>query len=164
MATQFQPVRQAQGAQLALALDRAEELDAQVTRILGRADLDEPTAELLRLLAGHKGAASAITAAEIARQLDIGFRPGEHARRWVTEHVEDLRTRFKIEIGAAKTKPRGYFLVLDAADNELMQRRLRNEWFAAMRNYYLFAGKHATARAHGQMMLELDREDGGKAA
>lgn len=142
---------------LQLQFDRSAELDAQVTRVLGRADLDESTAELLRLLAGHKGAANAITAAEIARELNIGFRPGEQARRWVTERVEDLRTRFRLEIGAAKTKPRGYFMVLDAADNELMQRRLRNEWFKAMRNYWLFTGKQATARIHGQMMLELEK-------
>ena len=155
--------------QLQLGLDAADALDARIIRVLGRADLDERTAELLRLLAGHKGAANAITAAEIARVLDIGFRPGEQARRWVTEHVEDLRHRFKMPIGAAKTKPRGYFLVLDAADREMVKRRLRNEWFMAMRNYYLFNGKADTARAHGQMMLELDEENspqrhGGKAA
>jgi len=148
-------------------MDRSAELDAQVTRVLGRADLDERTAELLRLLAGHKGAANAITAREIARQLDVGFAPGEQARRWVTEHVEYLRAAFKIPIGAAKTKPRGYFLILDAEDHELVAHRLRNEWFAAMGNYYRLCGKVAAARVHGQMMLELDREEprqGGRAA
>lgn len=147
MATQFQ-----------LALDRSAELDAQVTRVLGRSDLDESTAELLRLLAGHKGAANAITIREILRAFNV--QRSTFNERTLKAAVKDLVERFGMQIGASRKPPYGYFFILTAEDQEEAARPLRNELKSLSRRLRRLSSKQELARLFGQVQLQLDREDG----
>ena len=164
MATQLQHAKRTSGeltGELAFMNDRAAELDAQVTRVLGRADLDEPTAELLRLLAGHKGAANAICIREIVERLTLNVEQWDP--RTVKAAVKDLVERFGIPIGGSRKKPYGYFLILTAEDQADAARPLRRELESLSRRLRKLIGKMETARLFGQIQLQLDRQDGGKA-
>jgi len=146
-------------AQLQLGLDAAAELDARITRVLGRADLDEGTAEILRIIASHKGAANAISIRGILFFLKVGWN-----ERTVKAAVKDLIERFAMPIGGSRKPPYGYFLILTAEDQAEAARPLRNELKSLSRRLRALSSKHELARLWGQVQLELDREDGGKAA
>lgn len=149
------------------------ELDAQIVRVLGRADLDESTAELLRLLAGHKGAANAIriggpdgimqTLNGAGRQWRVGSGEWRGEQPWnertVKAAVKDLVERFGMQIGASRKPPYGYFFILTAEDREEARRPLRNELKSLARRLRALSSKLEIAREWGQIQVELDRED-----
>jgi hypothetical protein len=142
--------------------ERGDELDAKVLAALRSEVIEDRTKEILRVIAGHKGAASAIRSGEIAEQL--GLIVGEDSRRIITRAVELFVMFFKIPIGASREKPFGYFLIVDAADLELAVRPLWGEVEAHLRRLRALTSKTVVARLYGQTMLKLDAEEKSKEA
>lgn len=142
--------------------DRWRELDARVTEVLRSPELDEKDKEILRVIAGHKGAAQAIRAGEIAER--TGMLLGELSRRKVTSTIETLRLLFRLPIGASRTQPYGYFLIVSAEDLELAVKPLWGEVYAHLRMLRALMPRKAVARLYGQAMLKLDKEEQPKEA
>jgi hypothetical protein len=140
--------------QLQLGIDRHAELDARILAILKSGEATWRTQELARLLAGHKGAANAVSIAEIRRQLSFFISP-----RDVKDSVKDLIERFGVPIGGSRRPPFGYFLIVTAEDQADAARPLRNELKSLSRRLRALSSKHELARLFGQVQLELDRED-----
>src|SRR5712692_5203301 len=97
------------------AFDRWAELDAKIEAALASKMLTERDKEILRVIAGHKGAMSAIRSLEIAMLSGLPPR-AEKSRREIASAVETFVTFFGIPIGGLRVKPYGYFLIVDRAD------------------------------------------------
>lgn len=142
--------------------ERWRELDARVTEALSSPLLSESDKEILRVIAGHKGAANAIRSEDVATQ--AGLRWSEQARREVAGAVETAVQLFAIPIGGLRVKPYGYFLIVNANDLELAITPLWGEVYAHLRRLRALTGKRLVARMFGQAMLKLDQEKPKEAA
>lgn len=160
-------------SQLQFVMDRSAELDAQITRALSRGlgtgEMDEGTAEILRIIASHKGAAQAVSIRQILRVMNAGLEDyalhpsagvGWNERN-VKAAVKDLIERFGIPIGGSRKPPYGYFLILTAEDQADAARPLVNELKSISRRVRSLSSKQDLARLFGQVQLELDREGSG---
>jgi len=137
-------------------IERWAELDAKVVAALGSAVLSERDKEVLRVIAGHKGALDAIRAEEVARQ--AGMEWSERTRREIAGVVENAVLLFHIPIGGRRGKPCGYFLIVSANDLDLAIHPLWGEVYAHLRRLRALTSKGDVARLFGQAMLKLDSE------
>lgn len=133
-----------------------DELDARVEKALCSGALSEREKEVIRVIAGHKGAANAIRAEEVARQ--AGLRWEERARREIAGVVETAVQVFKIPIGGLRMKPYGYFLIVTLNDLHLAIAPLAGEFHSLLRRIRALTSKQDAARMFGQAMLKLDAE------
>ncbi|MBZ5702119.1 MAG: hypothetical protein LAN84_09750 [Acidobacteriia bacterium] len=138
--------------------DRWAELDAKVAAALRSALLSEREKEVLRVIAGHRGAAQAIRAEEVARQAGMAWC--ERARREIAGVVETAVLLYRIPIGGLRMKPYGYFLIASAGDLDLAIHPLWGEVYAHLRRLRALTSKTDVARLFGQAMLQLDAEAG----
>ncbi len=137
--------------------DRWRELDARVTAALQANVFSEREKEILRVIAGHKGATKAIRSEDVAKA--AGMEWCEGARREIAGVVETAVLLHKIPIGGSRGKPSGYFLVVNANDLEVAITPLWGEVYALLRRLRALTGKQLVARMFGQAMLKLDSED-----
>jgi len=135
-------------------LDRLAEVDAQIVRLLRSPEWPEQDKELLRILASHRGAGNPISALSLAEQMRFG--EGEAARRKVTGTIEDLIVRGRIPIGARRSKPNGYFLIVDHADLGAAEHALWGEIYALLRRLRVLSSRERVAELFGQAMLDFD--------
>ncbi len=138
--------------------ERWRELDARVTGALRSELLTEREKEILRAIAGHKGAAKAIRSEDVAKQ--GGMEWCEKTRREIAGVVETAVLLLKIPVGGSRTRPCGYFLIANANDLELAITPLWGEVYALLRRLRALTGKQLVARMFGQAMLKLDEESG----
>ena len=143
-------------------LDRLAELDAQIVRLLQSAEWPERDKELLRILSMHRSAANPISALSLASILRLP--EGEYGRRVVTATIEDLVVRGRIPIGARRSKPNGYFLVVSQEDLDHAIGPLWGEIYALLRRLRVLSSRERVAELFGQAMLEFDRPSGKEAA
>jgi hypothetical protein len=142
--------------------DRWRELDALVTAALQSDVFGERDKEILRVIAGHKGAAKAIRSEDVAHA--AGMEWCEKTRREISGVVELAVLLHKIPIGGSRGKPCGYFLIANANDLELAITPLWGEVYALLRRLRALTGKQLVARMFGQAMLKLDAEKPKEAA
>ncbi len=142
--------------------ERWRELDARVTAALQSELFGEREKEILRVIAGHKGAAKAIRSEDVAKQ--AGMEWNELTRRKIAGTAEAAVLLFKIPIGGSRAKPCGYFLIVNANDLELAIAPLWGEVYALLRRLRALTGKQLVARMYGQAMLKLDEEEKSKEA
>jgi hypothetical protein len=135
---------------------RWAELDALVAKALGSELLTEREREILRVIAGHKGAAHAIRSEDVAKL--AGMEWCEKSRREIAGVVETAVLLLKIPIGGLRGKPCGYFLIVNANDLEQAITPLWGEVYALLRRLRALTGKQLVARMFGQAMLKLDAE------
>src|SRR5260370_20424540 len=95
-------------------LGRWRELDGRVVAALSSALLDEREKEILRVIAGHKGAAKAIRSEDVAAA--AGMEWSEKTRREIAGVVETAGLLLKIPIGGSRAETRRHFLIVDAND------------------------------------------------
>ena len=160
MSEQFQFVEERTGRNACATgttFDRWRELDALVAAALRTNLLTEREKEVLRVIAGHKGAANAIRSNEIARRL--GLKWCERTRRDIAGVVETAVLLFHIPIGGLRMKPYGYFLVMSRNDLDLAIQPLTGEFYALLRRIRMLTSKQDVARLFGQIMLKLDSEE-----
>jgi hypothetical protein len=136
---------------------RWRELDARVTAALQSEIFSEREKEILRVIAGHKGAAKAIGSKEVARA--AGMEWSENTRRRVAGVVETAVLMFKVPIGGVRGKPHGYFLIVTADDLSLALGPLNGEFRALLRRIRALSSKEQAAAMFGQTMLKLDSEE-----
>jgi len=139
-----------------------DELDERVAGALRSNVLNEREKEVLRVIAGHKGAANAIRAQEVAQR--AGMQWEERARREIAGVVETCVLLFRVPIGGLRMKPYGYFLIVNADDLDLAIGPLWSEVYAHIRRLRALTSKQQVARLFGQAMLKLDAENPEKAA
>lgn len=137
---------------------RWAELDARVTAALQSNVFSEREKEILRVIAGHKGAQHAIRSEDVASA--AGMKWCEQSRRDVAGVVETAVLVFQVPIGGSRAKPCGYFLIANANDLELAITPLWGEVYALLRRLRALTGKQLVARMFGQAMLKLDSEPG----
>ncbi len=142
--------------------DRWRELDARMTASLQSEIFSEREKEILRVIAGHKGAAKAIRSEDVAKA--AGMEWCEHARREIAGVVATAVLLHKIPIGGSRGKPQGYFLIVNANDLEVAITPLWDEVYALLRRLRTLTGKQLVARMFGQAMLKLDAEEPKEAA
>src|SRR5260370_4790299 len=135
-------------------LGRWRELDGRVVAALSSALLDEREKEILRVIAGHKGAAKAIRSEDVAAA--AGMEWSEKTRREIAGVVETAVLLLKIPIGGSRAKPCGYFLIVNANDLELAITPLWGEGYALLRRLRAPKGKKLVAPMVVQAMLKLD--------
>jgi hypothetical protein len=126
----------------------------RVAAALGDPLLAEVDRKLLRIIAAHRGAASAVRAEAILGEL--GLYCDGNARRWVKATVEDLVTRLRVPIGGLRMKPYGYFLVVTQADMDLALHPLQNELLSLARRIRALTDERYLSKLNGQMLLRLD--------
>ena len=143
-------------------LDRLAELDARMVRLLGSGEWLERDRELLRILSMHRGAENPISARALASILRLP--EGEYGRRVVTATIADLVGRGHIPIGARRSKPNGYFLVVSQADLDHAIGPLWGEIYALLRRLRVLTSKEQVAKLFGQAMFDFDRPSGKEAA
>jgi hypothetical protein len=136
---------------------RWNELDARVTAALQSEVFSEREKEILRVIAGHKGAAKAIGSREVARAAGMAWC--ENTRRIVAGVVETAVLVFKVPIGGLRGKPHGYFLIVTADDLSLALGPLHGEFRALLRRIRALSSKEQAAAMFGQTMLKLDSEE-----
>jgi hypothetical protein len=143
--------------------ERWKELDEKIIAALRSDLLNERDKEVLRVLAGHKGAMNAIRSVELAFHAGVGR--GEKGRRAVALAIETFVQLFGIPIGGLRVPPYGYFLIVDHADLALAVGPLWGEVYAHLRRLRALTGKQTVARLFGQAMLKLAAEvqDPGRA-
>lgn len=134
-----------------------DELDERVMEVLRAPTFCERDKEVIRVIAGHKGAAKAIRGEEIAQQL--GRVWNEDARREISSVVQAAILIFKLPIGAVRHKPHGYFLIVTAEDLGLAVGPLSSEFKSLLRRIRALTSKREAARMFGQAMLKLDDEE-----
>jgi len=142
------------------ATQRWRELDARVVKALESEMFSEREKEILRVIAGHKGAARAIRSEDVARQ--AGLQWSERARREVAGTVETAVLQCRIPIGGLRVKPYGYFLIVSMEDLDLALAPLRGEFHALLRRIRALTSREDAARMFGQAMLRLDGEGSGE--
>jgi hypothetical protein len=138
------------------ATQRWRELDDRVAKALRSDELAEREKEVLRVIAGHKGAAKAIRSEDVAREAGMAWN--ERARRDIAGTVEAAVLLHKIPIGGLRTKPYGYFLIVSMNDLDLALAPLRGEFHALLRRIRALTSREDAARMFGQAMLKLDSE------
>jgi hypothetical protein len=136
---------------------RYSELDARVTRALQSEIFSEREKEILRVIAGHKGAAKAIGSKEVARA--AGMEWSERTRRRVAVVVETAVLVFKVPIGGLRGRPHGYFLIVTLDDLSLALGPLNGEFRALLRRIRALSSREQAAAMFGQTMLKLDSEE-----
>jgi hypothetical protein len=141
---------------------RWAELDELVAKALRASLLTEREKEILRVIAGHKGAARAIRSEDVAAA--AGMEWCEKTRREIAGVVETAVLLHKIPIGGSRAKPCGYFVIVNANDLELAITPLWGEVYALLRRLRALTGKQLVARMFGQAMLKLDAEEPKEAA
>lgn len=141
----------------AVLTTRFRELDAKVAEALGSPLLAQREREILRVIAGHKGAANAVTAREVAER--AGLRWTEQSRRKITSTVETCVRLLRIPIGGSRLKPYGYFLIVTDHDLAQATQPLTSELYALLRRLRALASREEAARMVGQAMLQLDEEN-----
>jgi len=139
--------------------DRWRELDGRVRAALESTLLTEREKEILRVIAGHKGAAKAIRSEDVAKQ--AGMEWNERARRDVAGVVETAVLLCKIPIGGLRVKPYGYFLIVSMRDLDLALSPLNGEFHALLRRIRALTSRDDAARMFGQAMLKLDEAETG---
>ncbi len=142
--------------------DRWKELDELVAKALRASLLSEREKEVLRVIAGHKGAAKAIRSEDVAAA--AGMEWCERTRREIAGVVETAVLLHRIPIGGLRMPPYGYFLIANANDLELAITPLWAEVYAHLRRLRALTGKQLVARMFGQAMLRLDAEEPKEAA
>ena len=138
-------------------LDRLAELDAKIVRLLQSGEWPERDRELLRILSMHRGAANPISARSLAAQLRL--EAGEYGRRVVTMTIADLIARGHIPIGARRSKPNGYFLVVSLSDHDLAIQPLWGEIYALLRRLRVLSSKEELAKLFGQALVDFDSKE-----
>jgi hypothetical protein len=136
---------------------RWRDLDARVTAALRSEIFSEREKEILRVIAGHKGAARAIRSEDVAAA--AGMQWCERTRREIAGVVETAVLLAKVPIGGSRGKPGGYFLIVNANDLEAAITPLWGEVYALLRRLRALTGKQLVARMFGQAMLKLDAEE-----
>lgn len=145
------------GARDKVTWRRWNELDERVTRALESKVFSEREKEILRVIAGHKGAAHAIRSEDVARAAGMEWR--ERTRRDIAGVVERAVLFFKIPIGGLRMKPYGYFLIVSIDDLNLALSPLNGEFHALLRRIRALTSREDAARMFGQAMLKLDSEE-----
>jgi len=139
-----------------------DELEERILEALGSNVWGERDKEILRAIAGHKGAANAIRSEEISNRL--GFKWCERTRRQITSVVETAVMLFRIPIGGLRMKPYGYFVIVSRNDLDLAIQPLMGEFYALLRRIRALTSKQDVARLFGQAMLKLEKEQPREAA
>jgi len=142
--------------------DWLADLDAKILRLLQSGEWPARDKELLAVLAAHRGATNPISARSLASFLRLP--EGEYGRRVVTATVEDLVVRGGIPIGARRSKPTGYFLVVSQADLDAAIGPLWGEIYALLRRLRVLSSKEQVAKLFGQAMFDFDRPSDKEAA
>ncbi len=134
----------------------ADELEERILAALRSKLWGERDKEVLRAIAGHKGAGNAIRSEEVASRL--GWKWCERTRREIAGAVETAVLFFRIPIGGLRMKPYGYFIVVSRNDLELAIQPLTGEFYALLRRIRALTSKQDLARLFGQAMLKLDKD------
>jgi hypothetical protein len=137
--------------------ERWRDLDVRMTVALRSEIFSEREKGILRVIAGHKGAAKAIGSQEVAKA--AGMEWCERARRTVAGVVETAVLLFKVPIGGLRGKPHGYFLIVTADDLSLALGPLNGEFRALLRRIRALSSREQAAAMFGQTMLKLDSEE-----
>jgi hypothetical protein len=137
--------------------ERWRELDARVLGALQSKVFSEREKEILRVIAGHKGAAMAIRSEDVASA--AGMKWCERTRREIAGVVETAVLVLKVPIGGLRMKPYGYFLIVTPNDLDLALSPLNGEFHALLRRIRALTSREQAARMFGQAMLKLDSEE-----
>lgn len=73
--------------------------------------------------------------------------------------VEQLVVTHRMKIGGKRGEPVGYFVVVDAEDQEAAARPYREQIFAMWRRLRVLMGAHALREMHGQLRIEESDEE-----
>ena len=79
--------------------------------------------------------------------------------REIKATIERLRCDHRMRIGARRTSPVGYFLIVDAQDAEEALKPYRGQVFTMLRTIRALASPRMWLEFSGQMRIELDGND-----
>lgn len=110
----------------------------------------EPT-ELERVVAemiwSHKGRANPISRERISKATG-------HGERDIKAIVAELVLTHRMKIGASRSEPVGYFVVMDAEDLEAAIGPFRDQIIAMWRRLRVLCEPRALRELHGQLVIE----------
>lgn len=110
-------------------------------------DLERRVGTLIQ--AQHRGRDNPVSLDELKRVVGLGERE-------IKKVIERLRSDYRMRIGARRTPPVGYFLVVDAADAEEALKPYRRQVVTMLRTMRVLADRQAWLEMKGQLRIELE--------
>jgi hypothetical protein len=104
---------------------------------------------VLQAVRGRVGKANAISLSE------LGFLAQIDARQ-VKGIVSDLRKNFKVQLGASRGTPGGYYLIATAAEAHESAQYLFKQGTSMLKVARVLLGRAAMAELYGQLAIELE--------
>lgn len=146
--------------QFGFGFDRTGEIDARVRELLFTRDLkpfpitDEQRA-LLRILSGHKGAASAITIAELLKLQSLSHLDP----RAIKLAARGLVVDYGLPVVGMRRPPYGYYLAITPEELAEAVRPLIGEIVQISRRVRALQGSEYVHQMLGQIPMKLDEEE-----
>ena len=133
--------------------DRMNNLDAFLDRVTAPAPFRDskirPT-PIERVVADviwqHKGRENPVSIATLCAHTRL-------SERSIKGIVEQLVSMHRIQIGGKRTDPVGYFVIVDAEDQNVACRAYRKQIFAMWRRLRVLETPHALRELHGQLTI-----------
>jgi hypothetical protein len=134
--------------------DFRREAEKQIVDLLfGRSPwpVTEQQKQLLQVLRSHCGRESAVPLADICARTKLGERE-------VKDLMRSLVVDFKLRIGAARSKPSGYYLVTTAEEAKDAAQVYESEIKELAKRVRVLRGPHFVCELLGQLRIQMDEE------
>jgi hypothetical protein len=111
--------------------------------------LSQHERDVLQAVRGRSGKSNAIA---LSRLMELTGMD----ERGVKAAVSDLRKNFKIQLGASRGTPGGYYLIATAAEAHESAHHLVHQATSMLSVARVLLGRQAMAELHGQLAIKLD--------
>jgi hypothetical protein len=142
--------------------EQIQALDLQIEcllygRMVAGLSLSLDERRVLRLIRYRRGAANAITIAEMQKQM----HEDRLSERQIKQIVRTLRINFRLPIGSNKGGLGGYFLMISPEDHAILSAQILDQVRAEIEVLRAVSSRRAALDLLGQLQLELENTTKG---
>jgi hypothetical protein len=144
------------------AEERVKQIDLEIELLLWakpggalKLSLSDDEKRVLSLIRYRRGAASAITIAEMQRGM-AGAAGDILSDRQIKQIVRTLRLNFRLPVGSNKGGMGGYFIMLSDEDHAILAAQILDQVRAEIEVLRAVSSPHAVLTLLGQLQLEIN--------